>query len=408
MSFQSVIFACTFCFKKFWLLFLDFCSVKIVFYLAAMKSPLFRKELSDAQTLVVKAGSRILTASGREGRVRGLVEDLAALREAGTRVVLVSSGAIAYGMEALSLKKRPAAIPMQQACASIGQNRLMNTYQRIFEEHGLLIGQVLLTWDDLRSKKRYLNLRNTLFQLLDCGAVPIVNENDSVGVEEIQFGNNDTLGAQIALLVHADVFVNLTDVGGLYDKNPRENTGAKHIPVVGAVSSDIQKLADDRKNDISVGGMQTKLKAAQMVTRAGIHALIGDGFEQRLLTVLKDETRATLFLPEQRKMRSTQRWIAFAGQSAGSVTVDDGARRAIAERGKSLLAAGITGVFGNFKAGDMIDIADAGKNAVARGLVNFTAEELELIRGCKSAEIAQKLGAVKFDEVIHRDNLVVL
>jgi glutamate 5-kinase len=372
-----------------------------------MKPSMFRKDLSGVQTLVVKAGSRILTAPGHEERVRGLVEDLAALRKSGARVVLVSSGAIAHGMKALSLSKRPAAIPMQQACASIGQNRLMNMYQKIFEAHGVLIGQVLLTWDDLRSKKRYLNLRNTLFQLLDRGAVPIVNENDSVGVEEIQFGNNDTLGAQIALLIHADVFVNLTDVGGLYDKNPRGDKSAKHIPVVGAVSCDIQKLADDKKNDISVGGMSTKLKAAQMVTRAGIPALIGDGFEQRLLTVLKDEARATLFLPAEHKMRPTQRWIAFAGQPAGSVTVDAGAAKALTERGKSLLAAGITAVSGNFKAGDMVDIT-SGKSAIAKGLVNFTAEELESIKGCKSAEIAQKLGAVKFDEVIHRDNLVIL
>ncbi|MCL2183392.1 MAG: glutamate 5-kinase [Chitinispirillia bacterium] len=371
--------------------------------------PYFRKELaSSVKTLVVKTGSRILTAAGHEGRVRGLVEDLSALRKAGVRVVLVSSGAIAHGMKALSLTKRPAQIPMQQACAAIGQNRLMGIYQDFFEENGVVIGQVLLTWDDLRSKKRYLNLRNTLFQLLDCGAIPIINENDSVGVEEIQFGNNDALGAQIALLVNADLYVNLTDVGGLYDKNPRTAKDAKHIPVVKSVSSGIQSMAADKKNDISVGGMSTKLKAAQVVTRAGICALIGDGFDQRLLTVLKDESCATLFLPAESKMPSRRRWIAFSGQSAGAVIVDDGARKAILEKGKSLLAAGITGIRGNFRAGDMVDIADAGGNVVARGLVNFTADELTLIRGCKTSEISSKLGAIKFNEVILRDNLVIL
>jgi glutamate 5-kinase len=335
---------------------------------------------------------------------------MAALRGAGARVVLVSSGAIAHGMEALSLKKRPAAIPMQQACASVGQNRLMGMYQRLFGERGILTGQVLLTWDDLRSKKRYLNLRNTLFQLLEYGAVPIVNENDSVGVDEIQFGNNDTLGAQIALLVNADVFVNLTDVGGLYDKNPRIDKGAKHIPVVSVttLAEGLSHLAADKKNDISVGGMSTKLKAAEMVTRAGIPALIGDGFDQSLLSVLKDKSCATLFLPSLRGMSSKQRWISFTGQSNGNITADEGACRAITEKGKSLLAAGIISVSDNFRQGDMVNVISPDKNIIARGLVNFSSAELEKIKGAKSAEIEKILGTIKFNEVIHRDNLVIV
>jgi len=369
--------------------------------------PLFRKELKDVRTLAVKTGSRILTAAGHERRVGQLAADISALRESGVRVVLVSSGAIAHGMKALGLDKRPTEIPMQQACAGIGQNRLMAIYQERFSEHGTLIGQVLLTWDDLRSKKRYLNLRNTLFKLLDCGAVPIVNENDSVSVEEICFGNNDTLGAQIAMLVNADVLVNLTDVGGLYDKNPHTDKDAKHIPVVSAVSVGIQKMAGDKKSEISVGGMSTKLKAAEMVTRAGIPALIGDGFNQSLLTVLKDESRATLFLPSDKKIPSRQRWIAFTGQSAGSVAVDAGASKAITEKGKSLLAAGITKVNGRFNAGDMVDIVDPRGDVIAKGLVNFSADEVEAIRGCKTAEVERKLGAIRFNEVILRDNMVV-
>ena len=368
---------------------------------------LFREELKDVRTVVVKTGSRILTAAGHEARVEGLAADLSALRESGARVALVSSGAIAHGMRALGLDKRPAEIPMQQACASIGQNRLMAIYQEHFAEHGTLIGQVLLTWDDLRSKKRYLNLRNTFFKLLDCGAIPIVNENDSVSVEEICFGNNDTLAAQIAMLVNADVLVNLTDVGGLYDKNPQTERDARHIPVVSAVSAGIQRMAGDKRSEISVGGMSTKLKAAEMVTRAGIPALIGDGFNQRLLTVLKDESCATLFLPSDKKIPSRQRWIAFTGQSAGSVTVDAGAYRAITEHGKSLLAAGITKVSGKFNAGDMIDIVDSRGEAIAKGLANFSSDDIEAIRGCKTAEIEERLGAVRFNEVILRDNMVV-
>ncbi|MFW6244677.1 MAG: glutamate 5-kinase [Fibrobacterota bacterium] len=373
-----------------------------------MKTPLFRKELPDVRTLVVKVGSRILTADGHVGRVRRLVEDTAKLHQAGVRVILVSSGAIAHGMKALKYEKRPKTIPLQQALASIGQNRLMNMYQDIFGKYAIHIGQVLLTWDDLRSKKRYLNLRNTLFKLLDCKAVPIVNENDSVGVEEIQFGNNDMLGAQVSLLVHADLFVNLTDVGGLYDKNPRTDKNARHIPLVKSVSSGIQKLASDRKNDISVGGMATKLKAADMVTRAGTFALIGDGFNQRLLSVLSDQSCATLFMPSEKKMSSRHRWIAFSGQSTGSVTVDEGASHALLKKGKSLLAAGIISVKGSFKTGDMVDIHDSTGDVIARGMVNFNAQELEEIRGCKTSEIEKKLGEIRFNEVIHRDNLVVI
>jgi glutamate 5-kinase len=357
---------------------------------------------------VVKAGSRILTAAGSEERVKRLVDDLALLRKSGIRAALVSSGAIAHGMKALKLDKRPAETPMQQACASVGQNRLMGIYQDFFDRHGIPVGQVLLTWDDLRSKKRYLNLRNTLFQLLECGAVPIINENDSVGVEEIHFGNNDTLGAQIALLANADVFVNLTDVGGLYDKNPQTERDAKHIPIVSRVSAGIQKLAAEKKSEISVGGMSTKLKAADMVTRAGIPALIGDGFGQRLLTVLKDEARATLFLPSSHKMSSRQRWIAFTGQSAGSVSVDAGACRAIIGQNKSLLAAGITAAGGAFRAGDMVDIVNPEKAIIAKGLINFSADEVKAIMGCKSAEVKRRLGAARFNEVILKDNLAVM
>lgn len=373
-----------------------------------MKTSLFRKELPEIRTLVVKVGSRILTADGHIGRVKHLVEDMARLHQTGVKVILVSSGAIAHGMKALRYDKRPKTIPLQQALASIGQNRLMNMYQNIFGKFGIHIGQVLLTWDDLRSKKRYLNLRNTLFKLLDCGAVPIVNENDSVGVEEIQFGNNDTLGAQVSLLIHADLFVNLTDVGGLYDKNPRTDKSASHIPLVKSVSSGVQKLASDKKNEISVGGMATKLKAADMVTRAGTFALIGDGFNQRLLSVLSDQSCATLFMPSEKKMSSRHRWIAFSGQSTGSVSVDDGAARALRKRGKSLLAAGIVTIKGSFKTGDMVDILDSKGTVIARGMVNFNAQELEEIKGCKTSEMEKKLGEIRFNEVIHRDNLVMM
>lgn len=373
----------------------------------SMRKLPFRSELNAIKTIVVKTGSRILTAPGHEQRVKRLVEDLVLLHNSQIRVILVSSGAIAYGMRALKLTKRPSTIPLQQACASIGQNRLMNMYENYFAQNDVLIGQVLLTWDDLRSKKRYLNLRNTFFQLLDCNVIPIVNENDSVGVEEIQFGNNDMLGAQIALLTQADVFVNLTDVGGLYDRNPHIDKSAKHIPIVNHFSTSLHKLASEKKTEISVGGMSTKLKAAEIVTRAGIYALVGDGYDQRLTNVLSDEHCATLFIPSEKKMSSRHRWIAFTGQVTGKIMVDDGAFKAIVEHGKSLLPAGILDVDGSFKAGDRVEIISKQDDVIASGLVNYSAEDTRLIQGCKSSEINEKLGRKGFDEVVHRDNLVV-
>ncbi len=368
---------------------------------------LLRKEISTTKTIIVKTGSRILTAPGHEERVKRLVEDLVYIHKSDIRVILVSSGAIAHGMRALGLITRPSTIPLQQACASIGQNRLMNMYERHFEKYNTLIGQVLLTWDDLRSKKRYLNLRNTLFQLLDCNVIPIVNENDSVGVEEIQFGNNDMLGAQLALLTQADVFVNLTDVGGLYDKNPHTDKSAKHIPVVTHFSSYLHNLVNEKKTEISVGGMSTKLKAAEIVTRAGIFALVGDGYDQRLSAVLSDEHCATLFIPSEKKMSSRHRWIAFTGQVSGRITIDDGAHKALIEKGKSLLPAGIKEVNGSFKAGDKVEIISQKGILIASGLVNYSAEELRLLKGCKSSEISHRIGHKRFDEVVHRNNIVI-
>ncbi len=368
-----------------------------------------RKELPRLSTIVVKIGSRILTAQGHEDRVAGLVEDLACLHASGRRIVIVSSGAIAHGMAALNLSRRPATIPAQQTCASIGQHRLMQVYERAFSARGILIGQVLLTWDDLRSKKRYLNLRNTLFHLIGCKAIPVVNENDSVGIEEIQFGNNDMLGAQVALLCQADLFVNLTDVPGLYDRNPHTDASARHIPEVTSMSSAVRNMADDQRKEISVGGMNTKLKAAEIVTRAGIFALIGDGFDQRLRDVLVNPVSATIFFPQPRKMSSRHRWIAFTGQTAGTLVIDEGAMTALVKTGKSLLPAGIRDVTGAFKAGDNVEIKSAGGELIGRGLVNYSADEIRLIRNCRSSEITGRLGGSKrFDEVVHRDNLVVL
>ena len=375
-------------------------------------SPLpFRPEISRLSTLVVKVGSRILLSEENvpaRKRIRGLVDSIARLQQAGVRTLLVSSGAIAHGMRALSLKKRPKSIPMKQVCASIGQIRLMHLYETLFSRHGIPIGQVLLTWDDLRDKKRYLNLRNTFFHLLGCGAVPIINENDSVGVEEIRFGENDTLAAQIAMLVQAEVFVNLTDINGLYDKNPRLWKDARQIPLVDRFTPSLYKSAMGSAGEISVGGMITKLRAAETVTKAGICAIIGDGFQATLLDVLTMPSAGTVFLPSKKIMPARHRWIAFTGKSEGVLLVDDGARKAIVEKGKSLLPAGVIKISGSFHPGAMVDVCDERKSPVARGMVNYSSEDILKIAGCKTSEIQQRLGQKTFDEVIHRDNLVVL
>jgi len=297
---------------------------------------------------------------------------------------------------------------MQQACASMGQTRLMDSYARFFERYGIHVGQVLLTWEDLRSKQRYLNVRNTLFQLLDCGAVPIVNENDSVSVTEIQFGDNDTLGAQMAMLVGAEVYCILTDVSGLFRSDPTRDPDAEHIPVVDRVTRQIHNLGSSTRSAVSVGGMTTKLHAAEKVTRAGAYALIGNGCRGGLLDVLTDPGQGTLFLPSPRRMTPRRRWIAFTRHSSGTIVVDHGAEKALVEKGKSLLAAGIRRHSGAFVAGDMVTIENEKGEVIGHGLTNYTSDELESIRGLRTTQIATRLGERRFDEVVHRDNLAVL
>lgn len=363
------------------------------------------------KTVVVKVGSRILTCDknlGRKGRILNIVRDIVGLKKEGVRLLLVSSGAIAHGVMALNLSRRPSGIPMQQACAGIGQIRLMHMYETLFCRYRVKIGQVLLTWDDLRDKKRYLNLRNTLFQLLDCGAVPIINENDSVGIEEIKFGDNDTLGAQIAMLVNADLFVNLTDINGLYDANPKKTDSARHIPLVKKITPAVHRLAGEVGTEYGVGGMATKLKAAEMVNRAGIYAIIGDGYHGRLRDVLSDEKMGTLFVPFERRMSAKHRWIAFSGRSHGALFVDDGAKDALLNKGKSLLPAGVAGISGTFEVGDMVDVKGVGEEPFARGMVNYSSGDILKIKGRKSGDIVRILGSKTFDEIIHRDNMVIV
>lgn len=368
-----------------------------------------RTGLNEFHTLVVKVGSKILATNGGESkRITALVKDITDLQKMGKKVILVSSGAVAHGVLALNLKKRPSTIPLKQACASIGQIKLMHMYEKMFSTYGLHIGQVLLAKSDLNSKNNYLNLRNTMFTLLENGVVPIVNENDSVGVDELRFGDNDTLGAQIALLAGADLFVNLSDINGLYDSNPKKNENAKHIPLVKSINAALHSVADDKGTDEGVGGMVTKLKAAETACRSGIASIIGDGFNSSLVDVLTNPLWGTLFLPDDKKISSRQRWMKYTGKVYGTIYVDNGAVDAIVDKGKSILPVGVRKVIGEFKDRDFIDIADMDGNVFARGFVNFNSEDVKKIMGHRTNEIKKILGSEFYNNVIHRNNMVIV
>jgi glutamate 5-kinase len=371
-----------------------------------------RRALTRARRIVVKVGSAQITAPGQgpnAPRIAALAADIAAAREARRDVALVSSGAIVTGMARLGLTDRPRAIPQTQAAAAVGQSALMWHYEQAFKRHRLRVGQVLLTLQDISDRSRYLNARNTLHALLGFGVVPIVNENDTVAVDEIKVGDNDNLAAFVAQLIDADLLVLLTDVDGLYTGDPRRDPAARRLETVEAVTEDIQRLVFDASAAVSFGGMSTKLQAAQKAGAAGIPMVIASGGERRVLRRLLDgEPVGTLFLPRDDKLAARKRWIAFAVPPQGRLTVDAGAEKALTERGKSLLPSGLLEVNGEFAAGAVVALAGPAGAEFARGLVNYDAGELRKIRGAKTRDIERTLGYKGFDEVIHRDNLVVL
>jgi glutamate 5-kinase len=369
-----------------------------------------RRGLTRARRLVVKVGSGLITSPG-EGldakRITALAADIAALVAERREVALVSSGAIVAGTARLGLTSRPRSIPEKQAAAAVGQSALMWHYEQAFKRHGIKVGQVLLTGQDISD--RYLNARNTLLALLDFGVLPIVNENDTVAVEEIKVGDNDNLAALVAHLIDADLLVLLTDVDGLYTGDPRRDPSARRIDTVEAVTEEIQKLCFDKEGRVSIGGMATKLEAAQKAGASGIPMVIASGREPGTLgRLLKGEALGTHFVPRDDRLAARKRWIAFAVPPQGRLTVDAGARKALTEKGKSLLPSGVVDVDGEFSAGEVVALAEPDGQEFARGLVNYDAGELRKIRGGKTAEIEKTLGYKGLAEVIHRDNLVVL
>ena len=371
-----------------------------------------RRQLGRVRRLVVKVGSGLITTVGAgldAGRVESLAADIAAAGQ-GRDVVLVTSGAIVTGMGRLGLGARPRSIPEKQAAAAVGQSALMWHYEAAFKRHGLSVGQVLLTAQDISDRARYLNARNTLAALLRFGVLPIVNENDTVAVEEIKVGDNDNLSALVAALIDADLLVLLTDVDGLYPENPTTSAGARKLDTVDAVTDDVTRLVWDHAGAGSVGGMATKLEAARKAAASGVPMIIANGHQRGVLgRILAGEPIGTYFAPRADRLAARKRWIAFAVRPQGKLTVDAGALAALTRDRKSLLPSGLVDVDGEFASGEVVAVLDAahGKE-FARGLVNFDAAELRKIRGAKTRDIEERLGYKSFDEVIHRDNLVIL
>ena len=369
------------------------------------------RQLGHVRRLVVKVGSGLITAP-RVGvdqkRIDALAADIAAARR-DREIVLVTSGAIVAGMARLALAERPRTIPEKQAAAAVGQSALMWHYEAAFKRHDVPVGQVLLTAQDISDRVRYLNARNTLCTLLELSVLPIVNENDTVAVEEIKVGDNDNLSALVASLIDADLLVLLTDVDGLYTADPAVSPHARKLDTVDAITDDIVRLVWNRSEQGSVGGMATKLEAAQKAAASGIPMVIASGREEGMLgRVLAGEAVGTYFAPRADRLAARKRWIAFAVPPQGRLTIDAGALRALRDEGRSLLPSGVVEVDGDFTAGEVVAVVGhADGRELGRGLVNFDAGELRKIRGAQTRQIEERLGYRSVDEVIHRDNWVM-
>ena len=364
-------------------------------------------------TVVVKIGTSSLTdrATGdlKLAVIGGLAEELTHLRRLGWQVVLVSSGAVGVGAKRLGLTTRPTTLEGKQAAAAVGQGLLMSLYDRFFSFLDQPVAQVLLTRADLIERDRYLNIFRTLHELFVLGVIPIINENDTVAVEELKFGDNDTLSARVSTLVKANWLILFTDVAGLYSANPHVDPKAQLIAEVGQVSAELDQLAGDKGSNWGTGGMVTKLEAARIATAGGITMVITDGgIPQNLPKILAGEAIGTKFLPQQDPMNSRQLWIAYGLVPQGKLLLDKGAVKAIQAQGKSLLPAGIQAIEGNFKAQSPVDLCDLEGNEFARGLVNYSSDDLSKLLGQKSGRIPEILGYEGEAEAVHRDNLVLL
>ena len=373
-----------------------------------------RRDLfAQARRVVIKVGSAVLTGAGEgldQKRIEQLAGEVASLMDRGHEVVLVSSGAIAAGLAKLGLKKvKGMPLPLKQAAAAVGQSGLMWMYEKTFGTHGKKVAQILLTREDLSNRTRFLNARNTLQTLLEYGVVPVINENDTVAVDEIKFGDNDNLSGMVVHLADADLLVILSDIDGLYSADPRLHPSAVLIPVVERITAELERGAGDAQTAVGTGGMRSKIMAAKKVGAYGVPLVIINGRKHgALLSLFDGQSIGTIFLPKAERNRSRQHWIAYTASSTGIIVVDEGGRDALVHKGKSLLPGGIVRVEGTFKAGDCVTCSDNRGNVFARGLTKYSSADVDQIKGLKTSQIEAVLGHKDYDEVIHRDDLVIL
>lgn len=370
------------------------------------------KIVKSAKRIVVKVGTSLLiNSSGRVNgrRISSYASQIADLRRLGKEIIIVTSGAIGLGLRKMGIQKRPEIMPLLQAAASVGQNLLMNAYQRAFEKYNTIIGQILLTHDGLKDRQRFLNARYTIRSLLDYGVIPVINENDTVAIDEMKIGDNDTLSALVTVLVEADLLILLSDVDGLMTGDPKKDKRVEIIKEVKKITPEIKRMARPTSNILGTGGLITKLEAADIVTRSGEGVIIANGrVPNILIRLLNGEELGTFFYPAGERLQSRKRWLAFNRKIKGGVIVDNGAKSALVNRQSSLLPIGIIDVKGEFSRGDTISVFDVNGKEIARGIVNYSWEEVKAIQRKKTSMIKEILGYDGYDEVIHRDNLVIM
>lgn len=372
-----------------------------------------RAKIAEAKRVVVKVGTSTITYSNGKinyEKIEKLARIMTDLQNQGKEMILVSSGAGAAGVGRLGLDAKPSTIPGKQACAAVGQGILMHIYERLFGEYGQVVAQVLLTKADMVNRHSYANARNALQEMISWGVIPIINENDVVAIDEFKIGDNDNLSALVASLADADLDILLSDIDGLYTANPKTHPEAKLVSVVEEVTPAIEATAGGVGSKNATGGMLTKLQAAKNAMSAGIALVIANGENLEVLRrIMKGEPAGTLFVPRENHLRFRNQWLAFGSKISGQLIVDDGLAKALRQKGScSILPVGITRVEGNFDSGDTVSVLDQEGHELARGMTNYSAEDLELIKGCKTGQIEEKIGYKHYDEVIHRDNLVVL
>lgn len=368
--------------------------------------------LNGCKRIVVKVGSHVLAVqkTGLNAQaLKRISKNVLEAKELGYEVVMVSSGAIVSGIQKLGLAPRLTSLPLKQAAAAVGQGNLIRAYDHAFGAAGQQVAQILLTNDAMTDRKRFLNARHTITALLKLGVIPIVNENDTVSVDEIKFGDNDTLAGMVANLIDAQLLIILSDVDGLFSDDPRRNPKALLIPTVHKVTAEIEKLATGAASVEGTGGMASKVEAAKRMSVSGIPTVIINGKHAGSMSdVLAGKEIGTVFLPQRIHRANRKHWIAFIRRTKGQLTLDDGATKAVLQGGKSLLPAGVAAINGDFSHGDAVGCVDKEGHEIARGLVNYSSSALAQVKGLKTGEIKQVLGYKDYDEVIHRDNMVIM